>query len=404
MVQKTRAAVGGSLNLEPVAEVGAKTSPRVALVLPGGGARSAYQVGALKAIAGWCRPGSPLPFRVLCGTSAGAILAAVLASYAPRFRLGVSALDRVWRDFHVGQVFRTDTATMLRGGAHAMLALASGGWLVRPPRSLLDNAPLRQLLEWRVNFDRVRQALDSGLLDALAITATSFTSGESVAFIDAVQPLPGWERPGQRGVAAQLGLDHLMASAAIPFLFPPVQMLGSHFGDGAMRQMTPLAPAIRLGADRILVIGVRERGRPPGRSAMAGPPTFGQIFGFMLDTLFMEGLDTDLERLERTNELVAQSEAGALCVGLRRIDALVLHPQSDLSAAAAAHARELPRSVRALLRTMGAGRERGAQLSSYLLFEAGYTRALMQMGYQDALARREEICRFLGLDAARRPL
>jgi len=398
MSLKTRAGVGGSLNLGPLTETGAGAAPRVALVLPGGGARSAYQVGVLKAIAGWSRPGSPLPFRVLCGTSAGSILAAVLASYAPRFRQGVSALDRVWRGFRVHQVFRTDNATMLRAGARFMFALASGGWLLPPPRSLLDNAPLRQLLESRVNFTRIRQALDSGLLDALAITATSFTSGESVAFVDSTHPLRGWERPGQRGVAAELGLDHLMASAAIPFLFPAVHMLGSHFGDGAMRQVTPLAPAIRLGADRILVIGVRERGRAPVGAAIKGPPTFGQIFGFMLDTLFMEGLDNDLERLARTNELVAQSEAGALRVGLRRIDALVLHPQADLAAAAATHARELPRSVRALLRTMGASSERGSQLSSYLLFEAGYTCALIQMGFADALARREEITAFLGLD------
>jgi NTE family protein len=378
----------------------AAARPRIALVLPGGGARSAYQVGALKAIASWYPAGTPLPFRLLCGTSAGAILAAVLASYAPRFRQGSAALDRVWRGFHVDQVFRSDARSMLRSGAQVLLALLSGGWLVPPPRSLFDNSPLRQLLEWRVNFARIRQALDAGLLDALAITATSFASGESVSFIDSRTAFRGWERPGQRGVAAELRLDHLMASAAIPFMFPPVKMMGTYFGDGAMRQVTPLAPAIRLGADRIMVIGVRERGRAPVGAAMSGSPTFGQLFGFMLDTLFMEGLDADLERLQRINELLVKAP-GAVA-GMRRIDTLVMHPGGDLSAVAIEHRKEMPRSVRSLLRTMGAASEMGGQLTSYLLFEAGYTRALIRMGHDEAESRREEICGFLGLNAVPR--
>lgn len=371
--------------------------PRMALVLPGGGARSAYQVGVLKAVAGWCPPGTPLPFNLLFGTSAGGILAAVLASYAPRFRQGAAALDRVWRGFHVNQVFRSDTPTMLRAGAQVLLALLSGGWLVPPPRSLLDNTPLRHLLEWRVNFARIRQFLDAGLLDALAITATSFATGESVSFIDSSSRVQGWERPGQRGVAAELSLDHLMASAAIPFLFPPVKMMGSYFGDGAMRQVTPLSPAIRLGAERILVIGVRERGRSPLGAALAGSPTFGQMFGFMLDTLFMESLDADLERLQRINELVATGPGAMSLPGMRRIDTLVMHPRSDLSATAAAHVGEMPRSVRALLRTMGAPADSGGQLTSYVLFEAAYTRRLIQMGFDEAQSRRDEICGFLGI-------
>jgi NTE family protein len=385
--------------LDAAGESGGGSRPRIALVLPGGGARSAYQVGVLKALASWCPPGTPLPFRLLCGTSAGAVLVAVLATYAPRFRQGASALDRVWRGFHVDQVFRSDTSAMLRSGAQVLLALLSAGWLVPPPRSLFDNAPLRRLLEWRVNFARIRQALDAGLLDALAVTATSFATGESVSFIDSARPVRGWERPGQRGVNAVLGLDHLMASAAIPFLFPPVRMMDAHFGDGAMRQVTPLAPAIRLGADRILVIGVRERGRARLGAAVTGPPSFGQVFGFMLETLFMEGLDADLERLRRTNELL-DDIPGACQLGLRRIESLVMHPQSDLSAAAAAHAGEMPRSVRSLLRTMGAASEMGGQLTSYLLFEAGYTAELIDMGYGDAQARRDEICAFLGIGPA----
>ena len=398
MSQKTVDARGGSRDL-PTGPGHAGGTPRVALVLPGGGARSAYQVGVLRAIASWCPPGPPLPFRVLCGTSAGAILAAVLASYAPRFRQGAAALDRVWRHFRVSQVFRTDPAGVFRSGAQVLLALLSGGWLLPPPRSLFDNAPLRHLLEWRVNFARIRQYLDAGHFDALAVTATSFATGEWVSFIDASHPLQGWERPGQRGVAAELRLDHLMASSAIPFLFPPVRMMGSYFGDGAMRQTTPLAPALRLGADRILVIGVREPGRAPLGASLQGSPSFGQVFGFMLDTLFAEGLDSDLERLERINELLERAPAGGLLSGMRRIDALVLRPQGDLSALAASHAGAMPRSVRALMRTMGAPADAGGQLSSFLLFESAYTQPLIEMGFAEAQARREEISAFLGLPA-----
>jgi NTE family protein len=229
------------------------------------------------------------------------------------------------------------------------------------------------------------------------VTATSFATGESVFFVDSSQPVRGWERPGQRGLNAELGLDHLMASAAIPFLFPPVRMMDAHFGDGAMRQVTPLAPAIRLGADRILVIGVRERGRARLGAAVTGPPTFGQIFGFMLDTLFMEGLDADLERLQRINELLAGAPGASPLLGMRRIETLVMYPRSDLSATAAVHAPEMPRSVRSLLRTMGASSELGGQLTSYLLFEAGFTRQLIEMGHDEAQLRREEICDFLGI-------
>ena len=398
MSQKTADTRGGSREL-PTGAGPAPGAPRVALVLPGGGARSAYQVGVLRAVASWCPPRTPLPFRVLCGTSAGAILAAVLASYAPRFRQGAAALDRVWRNFRVGQVFRTDPASVFRSGAQVLLALLSGGWLLPPPRSLFDNQPLRHLLEWRGNFARIRQHLDADHLDALVVTATSFASGEWVSFIDASRPVRGWERPGQRGVAAELRLDHLMASAAIPFLFPPVKMMGSYFGDGAMRQTTPLAPALRLGADRILVIGVRETGRAPLGASVQGSPSFGQVFGFMLDTLFAEGLDSDLERLGRINELLASAPGGDLLSGMRRVDALVLRPQGDLSAMAATHARAMPRSVRALLRTMGAPAAAGGQLSSFLLFDSAYTQPLIEMGFADAQARRGEISAFLGLEA-----
>jgi NTE family protein len=368
---------------------------RLGLVLSGGGARGAYQVGVLKALAEFLPRDAPVPFRVICGTSAGAITAAVVAAHATQFRAGVVNLERVWRNFHVEQVFRADTASMLRSGAHWALAVLSGGWLVPPPRSLFDNTPLRELLERHVNFARIRQALEHGHLEAVAISAAAYRRALSVAFYSAAQERAPWLQSWRRGECAELGLDHLMASAAVPFLFPPVYMGGEYYGDGAMRQSAPLSPAIRLGADRLLVVGVR----PPATSchdagaSQSHGPTFGQIFGFMLDTLFMDGLHSDLERLERDNLLI--SCGGAERTGLRRLATLLIAPDEDFGEIAVRHAAEMPRPLRVLLRTLGAANPGGGALLSYLLFEGGYTRELIALGYAAAMRRRDELYEFV---------
>jgi NTE family protein len=370
--------------------------PRTALVLPGGGARSAYQVGVLRAIAGWYPPHAPVPFAVLCGTSAGAINAAVLGAHAGDFRRATTSLARVWGGFHVEQVFRAGASDMLRSGLHLFLALLTGGWLLPMPRALLDNSPLRELLAKNVDFECLRRALESGTTDSIAITATSLTGGESVTFVETSRAFMPWDRVARRGIAARLGVDHLLASAAIPLLFPPVAMDGAHFGDGAMRQSTPLAPAIHLGAERILVIGVRRAGRA---SVVAGPPpNMAEQFGFMLDSLFAEGLQSDLERLNRINSLLAQQRPGPAPLGMRHVETLLLVPERDPSIAAIEHRMAMPGSLRALLRILGARGARGGRLLSYLLFESPYTRRLIEAGERDTNARRAEIGRFLGLD------
>ncbi len=370
-------------------------------MLSGGGARGAYQVGVLKALAELMPPDGPVPFQVICGTSAGAITAAVVASHASHFRAGVVNLERVWRNFHVDQVFRADTTSMLRSGLRWTLAVLSGGWLVPPPRSLFDNRPLRELLERHVNFARIEEALEHGHLEALAISATAFRRALSVAFYATAHEQAPWLQSWRRGERAELGLDHLMASSAVPFLFPPVRMDGEYYGDGAMRQSAPLSPAIRLGADRLLVMGVRPAAtscHDAGAREGLGP-TFGQIFGFMLDTLFMDGLHTDLERLERDNLLI--SCVGAERAGMRHIDSLLMVPREDFGEIAVRHAGEMPRSLRALLRTMGAANPGGGALLSYLLFEGGYTRELIARGYADAMRRSDELYDFVVSESCR---
>lgn len=367
-------------------------APRVALVLPGGGARAAYQVGVLKALQALSPAPGPVPFRIISGTSAGAIVGCVVAAHAAHFRHGVVTLERFWRNFRVEQVFRADTASMLRGGLHWLLALVSGGWLARPPRSVLDNRPLRELLARQVDFARIRRALQHGHLDALAIAASPYHHPESIAFYAAGGAHGPLLRPWPQGVPAELGLDHLMASAAVPFLFPPVRMDGEYFGDGAMRQVAPLSAAINLGADRLLVVGVHpptaRRRYVPGESA-AREPSFGQIFGFMLDTLFMDAVQVDLERLHRDNLLI--DAAGGAVAGMRRIEALHIAPSEDFGEIAERHAADMPRALRALLRTMGAANPGGRMLLSYLLFDGAYARELIALGYADAMRRRDEL-------------
>jgi NTE family protein len=370
--------------------------PRIALVLTGGGARSAWQVGVLRGIARWYPPGSALPFQVICGTSAGAINAAVLAEGGANFAEGCAALARVWGSFRIGQVFRAGTLDMLRSGLRLVLALISGGWLLPMPRSLLDNSPLHDLLAREVDFAALVRALAAGRPDAVAVTATSLAGDGSVTFVASGRPVTAWERAGRRGGAATLGVDHLMASAAIPLLFPPVAMEGGYYGDGALRQMTPLAPAIHLGADRILVIGVRH---PASGRAQPGPaPNMAEQFGFMLDSLFAEGLQADLERLNRVNALLAGRRPGPAPFGMRHVDALLLQPERDPSEAAVAHQGAIPGPLRALLRILGARGARGGRLLSYLLFEGAYTRELIAAGERDAGRHRAEISAFLGLD------
>jgi NTE family protein len=367
---------------------------KLALVLTGGGARAAYQVGVLKGIAELLARGANCPFQVITGTSAGAVSAIALATDPTHFRRTVSGVEDIWRNFHVDQVFRTDTRTMLRSGLHLALALISGGWLVTPPHSLFDNEPLWELLRPRLDFSLIGPAVSDGHLHAIAISATSFTSANSVTFFAGADEIMPWRRASRYGTRAELTLSHLMASLSIPFLFRPIALNGEYYGDGAMRQTTPLTPAIHLGADRILVIGV---GTPDSYAASApveqAAPGFGQMFGFMLDSLFWDGVNSDLDRIRAFNQFGAA----------RHIVPLVIQPSQDLSVIAARHAGELPRSLRVLLRTMNAGSPGGSQLLSYLLFQAGYTQELIELGVRDALARAGELRAFLGESARASP-
>ena len=371
-----------------------------ALVLPGGGARGAFQVGVLKAIAELMPPRACNPFPVISGTSAGAINSVVLASKARHYSVAVDELERVWSHFRSKHVFRTDSWTMFKSSMHWMTAFVFGGLIVGAPRSLLDNTPLRSLLSRNVRFPRIQASIDNGYLDAVAVTAASYGSARSMTFFQAAAGKQQWSRTRRVGMRQELHLDHLMASIAVPMIFPPVRIGGEYFGDGAMRQATPLSPAIHLGADRILVIGVRDETADPAADPGSPQPfpSMGQIAGYMLDTLFMDGLYSDLERMTRINQLIDSVEplkrTGTL-ITVRPIDTMVIVPSKDLRLIAHKHRGELPLPLRALLRGVGGRNLSENRLLSFLLFERGYTQELIDLGYQDAMAVKDQLCDFV---------
>ncbi len=373
---------------------------RKALILPGAGARGAYQVGVLKGIATMLPKHAPNPFAVISGTSAGAINAAVLATQAARFSVAVAEMERVWSNFKAAQVYRTDNWTMLKTSLYWLSAIVLGGLGKKNSRSLLDSSPLRELLTENIKFSLIERAINRGHLEALAITVSAYSSARSVTFFQGLEDLKPWARVRRIGRPAKITVEHLLASAAVPFVFSPVQIGGEFYGDGAMRHRAPLSSAIHLGAERMLVIGVRDEHPDPEplEGAPVEMPNFALLAGYMLDTLFMDGLYADLEQATRVNVIMEQLEGKTLegpVAGLRPISTLIIVPKEDIRQVAERHVDELPRAVRLLLGGSGAMDKGGLQLISYLLFESGFTRELIEMGLRDAMEMEEDLRAFL---------
>ena len=375
---------------------------RIGLILTGGGARAAYQIGVLKAIAESMPRRAHSPFQIICGTSAGALNAAALAANAQNFRKGVQYLDNTWKGFHADHIYRTDVIGVFNNSILWLVGMLFSAIGINKLNqvSLLDNSPLVELLEDMVPYEKIQENIDAGLLHALSITTSGYGSGQSVTFYQGVKQLEPWRRTGRIGTPAQIEIKHLLASAALPFIFPARLIHREYFGDGSMRQIAPISPALHLGATRVLIIGVTVNGyvEQPERSEMSEYPSLARIAGHTLNSIFLDSMEVDLERLKKINDLVAiMPEEMRERANLRHVDVLVVSPSQPLEKIAERYVMELPWTIRLLLRLVGARQHSGGILISYLLSESKYTRALIDLGYQDALKRRDEILRFLDM-------
>ncbi len=387
---------------------------KTGLILSGGGARAAYQVGVLRAIAtilksaGW--PASRNPFPIICGTSAGAINAAALACGSDNFGFGLRRLERVWANMEAHQIFRADSLAMVRSGA-TWLSFLSFGWVVRrwikdPPSSLFDNSPLAELLEKMLDFSGLDASMASGSLKALAITASSYTSGMHLTFYQTLENIEPWIRSQRLAQRDFINIQHLLASSALPFIFPSVPLNWSgelqYCGDGSMRQLAPISPAIHLGAEKVLIIGVGRMSESsqhvaPGVSSEVAYPSIAQIAGHAMSSIFLDSLAVDIERMTRINNTISLMPSEYRNkIGLRPVKALVISPSERVDGIASRHISSLPKSLRTMLGAIGATEVRGSALASYLLFEGSFTNELMSLGIADTMRMKKDVLAFFG--------
>lgn len=376
---------------------------KAGLILTGGGARAAYQVGVLKAIAEMLPRRTQNPFPVICGTSAGAFNAVTLAVYAQSFRLGAQYLEKMWKNFTAHDIYRADPLGVFNNTARWLSGLLLNGLGINKLNhvSLLDSTPLAELLDRAMPSEKIQENIDLGVLHALSISASGYGTGQSVNFFQSAPGVQPWQRARRLGVATNIEARHILASSAIPFIFPAVLINREYFGDGSMRQIAPISPALHLGAVRVLVIGTGQTDEKlPNRTRVDDYPSLAKIAGHALDSIFLDSLEVDMERLRRINKtLDLVPDEVRRHMNMSHVDVLLISPSQSIEKIAGRHAGRLPWAIRLLLASVGAMRRNTSNLVSYLLFEKEFCRALIDLGYQDAMNRKEELMEFLGMSA-----
>ncbi|MBW0282121.1 patatin [Shewanella xiamenensis] len=368
-----------------------------ALVLGGGGARAAYQVGVLKALVQLYPRNHGIPFKIICGTSAGAINGTSIATHASCFHLGVKKLEWVWRHFETRKVYRATLPGVLKHLSKMALKGLQDDKVNTDAGSLLDNEPLRHLLNELIDFKRIDRNIRNGALTALSVDTSCYNNSRSVTFFQAARDIENWTRARRSGERRMLNTEHLLASSAIPMVFPSIKLNQAYYGDGSVHQLAPLSSRIHLGANKLLVINLDSPHKHFPMELEYHPKT-ATIAGHLLDTIFSDTLNSDLERLERINHTLSLiPEESRAQLALHPIKTLVIKPSEDLSKIAARFYDDMPWAIKTLLGFFGIDRQSDSSIVSYLLFEKSYTSALIDLGYQDGMAHLDELKAFFNL-------
>lgn len=370
---------------------------KLGLVMTGGGARAAYQVGVVRAIYEIQKKEKHL-FDVITGNSAGAINSTYLASNATDWDMATINLMDLWKRLRPQNVYDLRAKTISELGMRWLGGTVLGGMTAKGSsiNHLLDTEPLRKLLKREIDFHQIQKNLTDNEIYGVALSTTNYNSGSNVIFYQGSQEISDWSRTDRFSFREDLNIDHLMASAAIPFFFPPVKVGDSYYGDGCIRQTTPISPAIHLGADKIIAIVVRyphnqQRMQDLAFSPFANP-NIGQISGIMLNAIFLDSLEADVERMSKINSLIKEGHKDEFKV----IPILMLRPSRDLGKMTERLSNELPTSLRYLLKGIGVSNNEGLDVLSYLAFDQSYTVPLMDLGYEDTIKQRSQIQDFIG--------
>ena len=385
---------------------------KIGLVLSGGGARTAYQVGVLKAVAELLPPEISDPFPIICGTSAGAINALALAGchgseYQCTFQSRIKKIESIWCGLEANNIYRSDLLGVLKNTLIMFFSIFNKSYTQEKPKALLDNTPLRQLLRQLIDFEAINESINNKRIKAVSITAVSYSDGKSVTFYDGEEELQPWVRSRRIGIRSKLTIDHIMASTAIPVMFPTVKIMGSYFGDGAIQQLKPISPALHLGANKIFIIGVNNNAsnKLPALNdtknlPIHDPPSSAKIIGHILNSAFVDAIDSDLETLRNINRLTeilpAETRKAEGISDLRPIKFLAISPSESIGALARNYFKELPLSMRLFFKIMGiTTRSGGIEIASYVMFSKGFCSKLVELGYKDGLAKQKAIIEFL---------